>query len=83
VQHNTRAASDKNIGLPCEIMEGHSKMLESMGRRMAASNQQPIRMATMSELLDISTERMIEAPPQMSEGMETEQQVEFESENNE
>jgi len=83
VQHNNRAACDENIGLPCDIMEELSKMLVSLGRRMAAPSQQPIGMATVSELLDISIGRMIEAPHHMSEGMETEQQVEFESEDNE
>ena len=45
---------------------------------MAAPNQQPIEMSTASELLDIEIERMIESPPQVVEGMESEEQdIEF------
>ena len=74
MRHNNRAAPDENNGLSCEIMDELSEMLKSMGRRMAAPNQQPIEMSTVSELLDIQIERMIEAPPQVLEGIESEEQ---------
>ena len=41
---------------------------------MTAPNQQPIEMSTVSELLDIQIERMVKAPPQVLEGMESEEQ---------
>ena len=34
--HNNRAESDKTIGVPCEIVEELSEMLESLGRMIAA-----------------------------------------------
>ena len=54
---------NENIGIPCEIMDELLEMLKSMGRRMAAINQQPIEMSTVSELMYIQIERMIKAPP--------------------
>ena len=59
MRHNNRAALDENIGISCDIMDELSEMLKSMGRKMAAPNQQPIEMSTASELLDIAIERMI------------------------
>ncbi len=59
MRHNNRAAPDENIGIPCDIMDELSEMLKSMGKKMAAPNQQTIEMSTASELLDIAIERMI------------------------
>ncbi len=66
VRHNNRAASDETKGLLYEILDELLEILKSLGKGMAEPSQPPIDMATVSELLDIQVERVIEAPPNIS-----------------
>ena len=56
-------ASDESSGLPPDVVDALSDMLKKMGQKMALPNQPPVPMASVSELLDIVEERVIEEPP--------------------
>ena len=64
--HNDRVAANERGGLPADIVDDLSTLLQNLGKKISVGTVQ-VKMATAVELLDLPAERVTEAPPVLTE----------------